>query len=126
MPRIYQTDFKPSRSEDLVHELTRADRERLAGETEKWNRLSGMIGSIPRATPEGASAPSHLSLAYCRNYVLGLAVSFICWRRALCRSLWIGYAGLPLWLTDLTRIAYLSRPPEIWSETARLVTTPSR
>ena len=52
------------------YELTRADRERLAGETEKWNRLSGMIGIIPRATPEGASAPSHLSLAYCRNYVL--------------------------------------------------------
>src|SRR5215469_6564429 len=36
------------------YKLTRAGRERLAGETEKWNRMAGIIGSILRATPEGA------------------------------------------------------------------------
>lgn len=36
------------------YKLTRAGRERLAGETEKWNRMAGIIGGILRATPEGA------------------------------------------------------------------------
>ena len=36
------------------YRLTRAGRERLAGETEKWNRMAGIIGSILRATPEEA------------------------------------------------------------------------
>lgn len=34
------------------YRLTRAGRERLAGETQKWNRIAGIIGSILRATPE--------------------------------------------------------------------------
>jgi transcriptional regulator len=36
------------------YKLTRAGRERLAGEAEKWNRMASIIGSILRATPEGA------------------------------------------------------------------------
>jgi transcriptional regulator len=36
------------------YKLSRAGRERLAGETEKWNRMAGIIGSILRATPERA------------------------------------------------------------------------
>jgi transcriptional regulator len=36
------------------YELTRAGRDRLARETKKWNRMAGVIGSILRATPEGA------------------------------------------------------------------------
>jgi DNA-binding PadR family transcriptional regulator len=36
------------------YKLTRAGRERLAGETQKWNRMASVIGSILRATPEGA------------------------------------------------------------------------
>jgi PadR family transcriptional regulator len=36
------------------YRLTRAGRERLAGETEKWNRMAGIIASILRATPEEA------------------------------------------------------------------------
>lgn len=36
------------------YKLTRAGRERLAGETERWNRMVGTIGGILRATPEGA------------------------------------------------------------------------
>jgi PadR family transcriptional regulator, regulatory protein PadR len=36
------------------YKLTRAGRERLAGETQKWNRMAGLMGSILRATPEGA------------------------------------------------------------------------
>ncbi len=35
------------------YKLTRSGRERLAGETEKWNRMAGIIGSILHATPEG-------------------------------------------------------------------------
>jgi len=34
------------------YKLTRAGRERLTGEAEKWNRMAGIIGSILRATPE--------------------------------------------------------------------------
>ncbi len=33
--------------------LTRAGRERLAEETEKWNHMAGIIGMILRAKPEG-------------------------------------------------------------------------
>jgi transcriptional regulator len=36
------------------YKLTRAGRERLTGETERWNRMASVIGSILRATPEGA------------------------------------------------------------------------
>jgi PadR family transcriptional regulator, regulatory protein PadR len=36
------------------YKLTRAGRDRLAGETQKWNRMAGVIGSILCATPEGA------------------------------------------------------------------------
>ena len=36
------------------YKLTRAGRERLAGETQKWNRMAGIIGNILRAEPEGA------------------------------------------------------------------------
>ncbi|HEV2135215.1 MAG TPA: PadR family transcriptional regulator [Terracidiphilus sp.] len=36
------------------YQLTRAGRERLAGETLKWNRMAGIIGNILRATPEEA------------------------------------------------------------------------
>jgi transcriptional regulator len=36
------------------YRLTRAGRVRLESETEKWNRMAGVIGSILRATPEGA------------------------------------------------------------------------
>jgi PadR family transcriptional regulator, regulatory protein PadR len=36
------------------YKLTRAGRERLGAETEKWNRMAGIIGNILRATPEGA------------------------------------------------------------------------
>jgi transcriptional regulator len=36
------------------YKLTRAGRDRLAGETQKWNRMAGVIVSILRATPEGA------------------------------------------------------------------------
>ena len=36
------------------YKLTRAGRERLAGETRKWNRMAGIIGNILGATPEGA------------------------------------------------------------------------
>lgn len=36
------------------YRLTRAGRERLAGETEKWNRMAGIIEGVLRATPEGA------------------------------------------------------------------------
>jgi hypothetical protein len=36
------------------YKLTRAGRERLAGEAEKWNRMAGIIAGILRATPEGA------------------------------------------------------------------------
>lgn len=35
------------------YKLTRVGRERLAQETEKWNRMTGIIGGILRATPEG-------------------------------------------------------------------------
>jgi transcriptional regulator len=35
------------------YRLTRAGRVRLEAETEKWNRMAGIIGSILRATPEG-------------------------------------------------------------------------
>lgn len=35
------------------YKLTRVGRERLANETEKWNRMAGIIGSILRASPEG-------------------------------------------------------------------------
>ncbi|MGA2537540.1 MAG: PadR family transcriptional regulator [Terracidiphilus sp.] len=34
------------------YKLTRAGRERLAGETAKWNRMAGIIGNILRTTPE--------------------------------------------------------------------------
>jgi len=34
--------------------LTSAGRDSLEQETEKWNRMSGIIGTILRATPEGA------------------------------------------------------------------------
>ncbi len=36
------------------YKLTRSGRERLAGETQKWNRMAGVIGTILRATPEEA------------------------------------------------------------------------
>jgi PadR family transcriptional regulator len=36
------------------YRLTRAGRERLAGETEKWNRMAGIIEGVLRATPGGA------------------------------------------------------------------------
>jgi len=36
------------------YKLTRTGRERLAGETEKWKRMAGVIASILRATAEGA------------------------------------------------------------------------
>ncbi len=36
------------------YQLTAAGRERLDAETEKWNRMAGIIGAILRATPEGA------------------------------------------------------------------------
>jgi transcriptional regulator len=36
------------------YRLTRAGRERLGTETEKWNRMAGVIGTILRARPEGA------------------------------------------------------------------------
>lgn len=36
------------------YRLTRAGRARLEAETEKWNRMAGIIGSILRATPEEA------------------------------------------------------------------------
>ena len=37
------------------YRLTRAGRERLEAETEKWHRMAGVIGSILRAKPEGAA-----------------------------------------------------------------------
>ena len=36
------------------YRLTAAGRERLEAETDKWNRMAGIIGAILRATPEGA------------------------------------------------------------------------
>jgi PadR family transcriptional regulator, regulatory protein PadR len=36
------------------YKLTRAGRGRLVGEAEKWNRMTGIIGNILRATPEEA------------------------------------------------------------------------
>lgn len=36
------------------YRLTRAGRERLAEEAERWNRMAGIIGGILRATPEEA------------------------------------------------------------------------
>ncbi len=36
------------------YRLTRAGRARLEAETEKWNRMAGVIGSILRTTPEEA------------------------------------------------------------------------
>jgi transcriptional regulator len=36
------------------YKLTRAGRERLAGETQKWDRMAGIIGNILRAAPEEA------------------------------------------------------------------------
>ena len=36
------------------YRLTRAGRERLEAEAEKWKRMAGVIGSILRARPEGA------------------------------------------------------------------------
>src|ERR1039458_3627148 len=36
------------------YQLTAAGRERLGEETEKWNRMAGIMGTILRATPEGA------------------------------------------------------------------------
>lgn len=36
------------------YRLTRAGRARLDTETEKWNRMAGIIGNILRATPEEA------------------------------------------------------------------------
>ena len=36
------------------YRLTRVGRERLEAETDKWNRMAGIIGNILRATPEGA------------------------------------------------------------------------
>jgi transcriptional regulator len=35
------------------YRLTRAGRDRLRAETEKWNRMAGIIGTILSATPEG-------------------------------------------------------------------------
>jgi len=36
------------------YQLSSAGRERLGEETKKWNRMAGIIGTILRATPEGA------------------------------------------------------------------------
>lgn len=36
------------------YRLTAAGRDRLGEETEKWNRMTGIMGSILRATPENA------------------------------------------------------------------------
>jgi PadR family transcriptional regulator, regulatory protein PadR len=36
------------------YHLTAAGRKRLEAETDKWNRMAGIIGSILRATPEEA------------------------------------------------------------------------
>jgi transcriptional regulator len=36
------------------YKLTRAGRERLGAEAEKWQRMAGIIGSILKATPEEA------------------------------------------------------------------------
>ncbi|MGA9719892.1 MAG: PadR family transcriptional regulator [Acidobacteriaceae bacterium] len=36
------------------YRLTRAGRSRLDAETERWNRMSGVISGILKATPEGA------------------------------------------------------------------------
>jgi transcriptional regulator len=36
------------------YKLTRTGRERLAGETQKWNRMAGIIGNILLAAPEEA------------------------------------------------------------------------
>jgi transcriptional regulator len=36
------------------YRLTRAGRDRLGAETEKWNRMAGIIGNILQATPEEA------------------------------------------------------------------------
>jgi transcriptional regulator len=36
------------------YHLTPAGRERLGAETEKWNRMAGIIGAVLLATPEGA------------------------------------------------------------------------
>lgn len=36
------------------YRLTAAGRDRLRQETEKWNRMAGVIGNILRATPEEA------------------------------------------------------------------------
>ena len=36
------------------YKLTRTGRERLAGETERWNQMAGIMGSVLRTTPEGA------------------------------------------------------------------------
>jgi len=36
------------------YQLSPAGRERLGEETKKWNRMAGIIGTILRATPEGA------------------------------------------------------------------------
>jgi PadR family transcriptional regulator PadR len=36
------------------YRLTRAGRDRLGEETKKWTRMAGIIGTILRATPEGA------------------------------------------------------------------------
>jgi PadR family transcriptional regulator, regulatory protein PadR len=36
------------------YRLTRAGHDRLEAETEKWNRMAGVIGSILRTRPEGA------------------------------------------------------------------------
>jgi len=36
------------------YRLTAAGRERLDAETDKWNRMAGIIGTILRTTPEGA------------------------------------------------------------------------
>jgi DNA-binding PadR family transcriptional regulator len=36
------------------YSLTKLERERLEAETDKWNRMAGIMGSILRATPEEA------------------------------------------------------------------------
>jgi transcriptional regulator len=36
------------------YRLTAAGRKRLEAETDKWNRMAGIIGSVLRATPEEA------------------------------------------------------------------------
>jgi transcriptional regulator len=36
------------------YSLTKLGRERLEAETDKWNRMAGIMGSILRATPEEA------------------------------------------------------------------------